>query len=73
MKAGVEQARKERDRVVILDTAGRLQIDESMMDELRRVKAAVQPDEILLVADGMTGQDAVRIAQGSTTPSASPA
>ena len=64
VKAGVEQARKERDRVVILDTAGRLQIDESMMDELRRVKAAVQPDEILLVADGMTGQDAVRIAQG---------
>ncbi len=63
-KAGVEQGRKERDRVVILDTAGRLQIDEAMMDELRRVKAAVQPDEILLVADGMTGQDAVRIAQG---------
>ena len=63
-KAGIEQGRKERDRVVILDTAGRLQIDEAMMDELRRVKAAVQPDEILLVADGMTGQDAVRIAQG---------
>lgn len=64
VRAGVELARKERDRVVILDTAGRLQIDESMMDELRRVKDAVQPDEILLVADGMTGQDAVRIAQG---------
>lgn len=63
-KAGIEQARRERDRVVILDTAGRLQIDEAMMDELRRVQAAVQPDEILLVADGMTGQDAVRIAQG---------
>lgn len=63
-KAGIEQGRKERDRVVILDTAGRLQIDEAMMDELRRVKAAVRPDEILLVADGMTGQDAVRIAQG---------
>jgi signal recognition particle subunit SRP54 len=63
-RAGVEQARKERDRVVIIDTAGRLQIDESLMDELRRVKEAVQPDEILLVADGMTGQDAVRIAQG---------
>jgi signal recognition particle subunit SRP54 len=63
-KAGIEQGRKERDRLVILDTAGRLQIDEAMMDELRRVKAAVQPDEILLVADGMTGQDAVRIAQG---------
>ncbi len=64
VRTGVEQARKERDRVVIIDTAGRLQIDEGMMDELRRVKDAVQPDEILLVADGMTGQDAVRIAQG---------
>jgi signal recognition particle subunit SRP54 len=63
-KAGVEQARRERDRVVIVDTAGRLQIDEAMMDELKRLKAALQPDEILLVADGMTGQDAVRIAQG---------
>ncbi|MBP7550105.1 MAG: signal recognition particle protein [Gemmatimonadaceae bacterium] len=63
-RAGIEQAKKERDRVVIIDTAGRLQIDESMMDELRRVKDAVQPDEILLVADGMTGQDAVKIAQG---------
>ncbi len=63
-KAGVELARRERDRVVIIDTAGRLQIDEDMMQELRRVKDAVQPDEILLVADGMTGQDAVRIAQG---------
>lgn len=66
-KAGVELAKRERDRVVIIDTAGRLQIDEAMMDELRRVQAAVQPDEILLVADGMTGQDAVRIAQGFDT------
>lgn len=64
VRAGVEQARRERDRVVILDTAGRLQIDDAMMDELRRVKEAVKPDEILLVADGMTGQDAVKIAQG---------
>jgi signal recognition particle subunit SRP54 len=63
-KAGLEIARRERDRVVIIDTAGRLQIDDDMMNELRRVKEAVQPDEILLVADGMTGQDAVRIAQG---------
>jgi signal recognition particle subunit SRP54 len=63
-RQGIEQARKERDRVVLIDTAGRLQIDEAMMDELRRLKDAVQPDEILLVADGMTGQDAVRIAQG---------
>src|SRR3970282_793188 len=58
-RAGLDLARRERDRVVILDTAGRLQIDEGMMDELRRVKDAVRPDEILLVADGMTGQDAV--------------
>ena len=63
-KAGIDEARRERDRAVIIDTAGRLQIDEAMMAELGRVKAAVHPDEILLVADGMTGQDAVRIAQG---------
>ena len=64
VKAGIEQARRERDRVVIVDTAGRLQIDEAMMDELLRLKREVQPTEILLVADGMTGQDAVRIAEG---------
>src|ERR671921_468741 len=63
-KQGIEQARRARDRVVIVDTAGRLQIDEDMMKELIRVKEAVHPDEILLVADGMTGQEAVRIAQG---------
>ena len=63
-KAGIEQSRKARDRVTIIDTAGRLQIDEDMMRELTRLKEAVHPDEILLVADGMTGQDAVRIAQG---------
>jgi signal recognition particle subunit SRP54 len=50
--------------VVIVDTAGRLQIDEEMMSELERLKEAVRPDEILFVADGMTGQDAVRIAKG---------
>ncbi len=47
-----------------IDTAGRLQIDTEMMDELRRLKEAVRPSEVLFVADGMTGQDAVRIAQG---------
>src|ERR687886_454756 len=56
--------RRARDRVVIVDTAGRLQIDDEMMAELERLKEAIRPDEILLVADGMTGQDAVRIAQG---------
>jgi signal recognition particle subunit SRP54 len=63
-RAGVEEARRARDRVVLLDTAGRLQIDEQMMAELVRLRDAMRPDEILLVADGMTGQDAVRIAQG---------
>src|SRR5215207_5464776 len=63
-KAGVEQSKRERDRVVIIDTAGRLQIDEEMMDELRHLKEALRPTEILFVADGMTGQEAVRIAQG---------
>jgi signal recognition particle subunit SRP54 len=63
-KAGIEQARRARDRVVIVDTAGRLQIDDEMMAELEHLKAAIHPDEILLVADGMTGQDAVKIAQG---------
>src|SRR4051794_24797954 len=63
-KAGIEQSRKARERVTIIDTAGRLQIDEEMMRELVRLKEAIHPDEILFVADGMTGQDAVRIAQG---------
>jgi signal recognition particle subunit SRP54 len=63
-KQGIEQSRRARDRVTIIDTAGRLQIDEEMMQELLRLKDAVHPDEILLVADGMTGQDAVQIAQG---------
>ena len=63
-RAGIEEGRRARDRVVLLDTAGRLQIDEQMMAELVRLRDAVHPDEILLVADGMTGQDAVKIAQG---------
>lgn len=63
-RQGVELGRRARDKVVIIDTAGRLQIDDEMMQELQRVKEAIRPDEILLVADGMVGQDAVRIAQG---------
>jgi signal recognition particle subunit SRP54 len=63
-RRALEEAKRERDRVVIFDTAGRLQIDEEMMDELRRLKQLVQPDEILFVADGMTGQEAVKIAEG---------
>ena len=64
VRNGIVAAGKDRARTVIVDTAGRLQIDEEMMNELKRLKAAVSPHEILLVADGMTGQDAVRIAQG---------
>jgi signal recognition particle subunit SRP54 len=64
VRDGIAAAGKARARTVIVDTAGRLQIDDEMMDELKRLKAAVSPHEILLVADGMTGQDAVRIAQG---------
>jgi signal recognition particle subunit SRP54 len=64
VKQGVAEAGRARARTVLVDTAGRLQIDQEMMDELVRLKAAVKPQEILLVADGMTGQDAVRIARG---------
>jgi signal recognition particle subunit SRP54 len=64
VKRGIEAAGKARARTVLVDTAGRLQIDDEMMAELKKLKAAVAPHEILLVADGMTGQDAVRIAKG---------
>ena len=63
-RAGIDEGRRARDRVVILDTAGRSQIDDEMMQELVRLKNDTHPDEILLVVDGMTGQEAVRIAQG---------
>lgn len=63
-RRALDEAKRERDRVVIVDTAGRLQIDEEMMDELKRLKQALQPHEILFVADGMTGQEAVKIAEG---------
>jgi len=64
VRRGIAAAEKARARTVLVDTAGRLQIDAEMMAELERLKAAVRPHEILLVADGMTGQDAVRIAKG---------
>ncbi len=63
-RRAVEKARADRSRALILDTAGRLQIDTDLMDELRRVQAAVEPTEKLLVVDGMIGQEAVRIAEG---------
>jgi len=59
---GVALARREGYTVVILDTAGRLNIDEMKMDEIREIKARVEPIETLLVADAMTGQEAVRVA-----------
>jgi len=62
--AALERARSGRHRTLILDTAGRLQIDAELMDELRRVRSAVSPVEILLVVDAMIGQEAVRIAEG---------
>ncbi|MFK7803201.1 MAG: signal recognition particle protein [Anaerolineae bacterium] len=61
-KNGVELGKKEGNTIVILDTAGRLNIDEMMMDEIRSIKAATDPIEVLLVADAMTGQEAVRVA-----------
>jgi signal recognition particle subunit SRP54 len=62
--AARERARAERHQVLIVDTAGRLQIDEALMEELGRIKEAVSPQEVLLVGDAMTGQEAVKIAQG---------
>ncbi|GAB4856380.1 hypothetical protein Ancab_014300 [Ancistrocladus abbreviatus] len=60
-KQGVEEARKKNIDVVIVDTAGRLQIDKGMMDELKEVKQAINPTEVLLVVDAMTGQEAAAL------------
>ena len=62
-KEAVLYARQHGHDMVFLDTAGRLHIDETLMEELRNIKAAVKPDEIMLVVDAMTGQDAVNAAQ----------
>ncbi|MBQ4124887.1 MAG: signal recognition particle protein [Desulfovibrio sp.] len=62
-KQAVERAKQENATVVILDTAGRLHVDEVLMQELADIKAAVNPQEILFVADAMTGQDAVNVAE----------
>ncbi len=64
VREALREAESARARTVIVDTAGRLQIDAEMMDELRALKSAVSPREVLLVADGMTGQDAVKSARG---------
>ena len=63
-RGALARAKAERKQVLLLDTAGRLQIDEPMMNELRVLKEEFQPQEILLVADAMTGQEAVNIAEG---------
>ena len=62
-KAAVEHAKQHGNDMVFLDTAGRLHVDEVLMDELRSIKEAVQPTEILLVVDAMIGQDAVNAAK----------
>ena len=62
-KAAVRHAQQHGNDMVFLDTAGRLHVDEALMNELKSIKAAVQPSEILLVVDAMTGQDAVNAAQ----------
>ena len=62
-KEAVAYARQRGHDMVFLDTAGRLHVDEQLMEELKNIKAAVSPDEIMLVVDGMTGQDAVNAAQ----------
>ena len=62
-KAGIAEARSTHHDVVIIDTAGRLAVDERMMDEIESIKNAVKPQEILFVGDSMTGQDAVNTAK----------
>ena len=62
-KAGLSHAIKNNNDLVIIDTAGRLHIDETLMDELKSIKSEVKPHEILLVVDSMTGQDAVNVSQ----------
>ncbi|HIX35091.1 MAG TPA: signal recognition particle protein [Candidatus Limosilactobacillus merdigallinarum] len=64
VKEGLEKARADKNDYVIIDTAGRLQIDEALMNELAQIKELAYPDEILLVVDAMTGQNAVNTAQG---------
>ena len=62
-KAAVEHAKKNSNDIVIIDTAGRLHVDEVLMQELKDIKTEVNPQEILLVVDSMTGQDAVNVSE----------
>ncbi|MBA1395348.1 signal recognition particle protein, partial [Lactobacillus sp. XV13L] len=61
---GLKQAAQNKNDYVIIDTAGRLEIDEPLMEELEQVKQVAQPDNILLVVDAMTGQAATDVAKG---------
>lgn len=62
-KDALDEAKRQGTDVLIIDTAGRLHIDEQLMEELQKIKAEVKPNEILLVVDSMTGQDAVNVAE----------
>lgn len=62
-RKAIEHAKEEHNDVVIIDTAGRLHIDEQLMQELKDIRALKEPDEVFLVVDSMTGQDAVNVAQ----------
>lgn len=62
-KQAIEKAREDHHDYVLIDTAGRLHIDEALMNELKEIKELTKPDEIFLVVDAMTGQDAVNVAQ----------
>ena len=61
-KQAIRKAKEEHHDYVLIDTAGRLHVDEKLMDELKQIKELTNPDEIFLVVDAMTGQDAVNVA-----------
>ena len=62
-RQAIEKAKEDHHDYVLIDTAGRLHVDEALMDELKEIKELTNPDEIFLVVDAMTGQDAVNVAQ----------
>ena len=64
VKIGLQEAKEQEAEIVFIDTAGRLHIDEELMEELSRIKFSIMPHEIIFVADAMTGQEAVNVAKG---------
>ena len=64
VKLGLQEAKQQEADIVFIDTAGRLHIDERLMEELSRIKSSIMPNEIIFVADAMTGQEAVNVAKG---------